>query len=43
MVKRLKMIIYGIALIAGQTRKGDIYTTEELRRAARSLIGGPIG
>ena len=36
MVKRLKMIIYGTALITGQTRKGDIYTAEELRRAAHS-------
>lgn len=37
-----RMIIYGTALVAGQTRKGDIYTVEELRRAARSLVGGPI-
>ena len=37
-----RMIIYGTALVVGQTRKGDVYTVEELRRAARSLIGGPI-
>jgi len=37
-----RMIIYGTALVAGQTRKGDVYTVEELRRAARSLVGGPI-
>jgi len=37
-----RMLIYGTALTAGQTRKGDVFNSEELRRGARSLIGGPI-
>jgi hypothetical protein len=37
-----RMIIYGTALVAGETRKGDVFNCEELRRGARSLIGGPI-
>ena len=37
-----RMLIYGTALVAGKTRKGDEFSHEELRRAARSLIGGPI-
>jgi len=37
-----RMIIYGTALVAGQTRKGDIYTREELLRHGCTLIGGPI-
>jgi hypothetical protein len=37
-----RMVIYGGALTAGKTRKGDNFSCEELRRGARSLIGGPI-
>ena len=37
-----RMIIYGTALVAGQTRKGDIYTREELVRHGCTLIAGPI-
>ena len=37
-----RMLIYGTALVAGKTRKGDEFSHEELRRAARSLIGGPV-
>jgi hypothetical protein len=37
-----RMLIYGTALTAGKTRKGDVFNCEELRRGARSLIGGPI-
>jgi len=37
-----RMILHGTALVAGQTRKGDIYTREEVLRGARALIGGPI-
>lgn len=37
-----RMLIYGTALTAGETRKGDVFNCEELRRGARSLIGGPI-
>jgi len=41
-VKPSRMLIYGTALTAGKTRKGDVFNCEELRRGARSLIGGPI-
>ena len=41
-VKPSRMIIYGTALVAGQTRKGDIYTRQELVRHGCTLIGGPI-
>ena len=37
-----RMLIYGTALTAGKTRKGDVFNCEELRRGARSLIGGPV-
>ena len=37
-----RMLIYGTALTAGKTRKGDVFACEELRRGARSLIGGPV-
>lgn len=37
-----RMIIYGTSLVAGQTRKGDIYSREEVLRGARGLIAGPI-
>ena len=37
-----RMIIYGTALTGGQTRKGDIFSCEELRRHGCTLIGGPI-
>jgi len=37
-----RLIIYGTALVAGQTRKGDIYTKKELERHGCTLIGGPI-
>jgi len=37
-----RVVIYGNAVVAGQTRKGDIYTRDEVIRGARSLIGGPI-
>jgi len=37
-----RMVIYGNAVLAGQTRKGDIYTRDEVMRGARSLIGGPL-
>jgi len=41
-VKPGRMLIFGTALTAGKTRKGDVFNCEELRRGARSLIGGPI-
>jgi len=41
-VKPGRMIIFGTALVAGQTRKGDVYTREELMRHGCTLIGGPI-
>jgi hypothetical protein len=41
-IKPGRMLIYGTALTAGQTRKGDVFSPEELRRGARSLISGPI-
>jgi hypothetical protein len=41
-IKPGRMLIYGTALTAGKTRKGDVFNCEELRRGARSLIGGPI-
>jgi len=37
-----RVVIYGNAVLAGQTRKGDIYTRDEVIRGARSLIGGPL-
>jgi hypothetical protein len=37
-----RMIIYGTALTGGQTRKGDVFSCEELRRHGCTLIGGPI-
>ena len=37
-----RMILCGTALVAGQTRKGDIYTHEELTRHGCTLIGGPV-
>ena len=37
-----RVVLYGNAVVAGQTRKGDIYTRDEVIRGARSLIGGPI-
>jgi hypothetical protein len=40
--KPSRMLIFGTALTAGKTRKGDVFNCEELRRGARSLIGGPI-
>jgi len=41
-IKPGRMLIYGTALTAGKTRKGDVFNCEELRRGARSLIGGPV-
>jgi hypothetical protein len=41
-VKPGRMLIFGTALTAGKTRKGDVFNCEELRRGARSLIGGPV-
>jgi hypothetical protein len=41
-VKSGTLIIYGTALVAGQTRKGDVYSKEELARHGCTLIGGPI-
>jgi ATP-dependent Clp protease protease subunit len=37
-----RVVIYGTALLAGETRKGDKFSCQELVRAARGLIGGPI-
>jgi len=37
-----RLLIYGTALVAGETRKGDKFSCQELVRAARGLIGGPI-
>lgn len=37
-----RMIIYGTALVAGQTRKGDVYSKDELVRHGCTLISGPI-
>jgi hypothetical protein len=37
-----RMLIYGTALTAGKTRKGDVFSCEELRRHGCTLIGGPI-
>jgi len=37
-----RLLIYGTALLAGETRKGDKFSCEELTRAARGLVGGPI-
>jgi hypothetical protein len=37
-----RLLIYGTALLAGETRKGDKFGCQELVRAARGLIGGPI-
>lgn len=35
-------LIYGTALVAGRTRKGDFFGCEELVRRGCTLIGGPI-
>lgn len=40
--KHGRMLIYGTALTAGKTRKGDVFSCEELRRHGCTLIGGPI-
>jgi hypothetical protein len=37
-----RLLIYGTALVAGETRKGDKFSCAELTRAARGLVGGPI-
>jgi hypothetical protein len=37
-----RLLIFGTALVAGETRKGDKFSCEELTRAARGLVGGPI-
>jgi hypothetical protein len=37
-----RLLIYGTALLAGETRKGDKFSCQELTRAARGLVGGPI-
>jgi hypothetical protein len=37
-----RLLIYGTALLAGETRKGDKFSCQELVRAARGLVGGPI-
>jgi hypothetical protein len=36
------MVIYGTCLVAGETRKGDIFSKEELSRHGCTLIHGPI-